>query len=271
MIYARFHEATTNTTDAKPVRLGDMNNETLFCLQTLGWEAPELVSTLPAGSEIVLVDHNEKTQTIENFDELTLKAIIDHHKINLATSEPIEIVISPIASTCSVIYWLWKSMNISIPQDVAKAMLMGLISDTLYFRSPTTTEYDKTIAQELNAIAGFDDLEKLSLDMFAAKSDLGDMPVRNLITLDYKVFEVHGKRFGWGTIETTNPAYTLGRKSEIVTDLQIIKTEDNLDYIFLSIVDILNEHNDTITATDTDADVIKAVFGSDTVDNIADL
>lgn len=269
IVYAKFSQACGK--DATPIRLGELNNETKFVLQYLGWDTPELHTTLPAGSEIVLTDHNELSQTIDNFHELTLKGIIDHHKCTITTSEPTEIIIVPIASTCSVIYWLWKSMGIEIPKDVATAMIMGIISDTLYFRSPTTTAYDKQIAQELNAIAGIENLEQLSLDMFNAKSDLGDIAVRNLVTMDYKIFETNGKKFGAGTIETTNPSYTLNRKEEIVTDLIALKAEQGLDMIMLSVVDILNEHNVTIVPTDADATVIKSVFDADTIDNLADL
>lgn len=269
IIYAKFSQACGK--EATPIRLGELNNETKFVLEKLNWQTPELYTTLPAGSEIVLTDHNELSQTIDNFHELTLKGIIDHHKCTITTSEPTEIIIIPIASTCSVIYWLWKSMGIEIPQDVATAMLMGLISDTLYFRSPTTTAYDKQIAQELNAIAGIENLEQLSLDMFNAKSDLGDISVRNLVTMDYKTFETNGKKFGAGTIETTNPSYTLDRKEEIVADLIALKAEQGLDMIMLSVVDILNEHNITIVPTDADAAIIKSVFDTDTTDNLADL
>jgi manganese-dependent inorganic pyrophosphatase len=154
---------------------------------------------------------------------------------------------------------------------VAKAMMMGIISDTLYFRSPTTTQYDKDIFDELNKIAQIENTEQFSLDMFAAKSDLGDIHVRDLVTLDYKVFESGGKRFGIGTVETTNPSYTLGRKQEILDDLINLKQEQQLDMVMLSVVDILNEQNTTLVPTNIDADIIKNVFGSDTVDNLADL
>ncbi len=269
MIYARFSQAMGK--EATPIRLGELNNETKFVLEKLNWITPELHHTLPAGSEIVLTDHNELSQTIDNFHELTLKGIVDHHKCTITTSEPTEIIIVPIASTCSVIYWLWKSMGMEIPQDVAQAMLMGLISDTLFFRSPTTTSYDKQLADELNAIAKFDNLEQLSLEMFAAKSYLGEMSVRELVTMDYKTFESNWKTFGAGTIETTNPAYVLDRKDEIIADLIALKAEQNLDMIMLSVVDILNEHNITIVPTDVDAYVIKAVFDIDTTNNLADL
>lgn len=269
MLYARYVELTWYK--AKTVRLWEINNETAYCLSLLWRVAPELVTTLPAWTEVVLTDHNEKTQTIDNIDELNVVGIIDHHKFNFATNEPIKIIVRPFASTCSVIYWLWENENLEITQDVARAMMLWIISDTLYFRSPTTTPYDKFIFSELEKIADFDDPEHISLEMFAAKSDLGDISVRNLITLDYKVFEANGKKFAWGSIETTNPAYALWRKEEIVNDLIALKQEAKLDFVFLSVVDILNEINTTIVATKEDELVIKAVFGVDTVDHVANL
>lgn len=269
MLYAKFVQLTWF--EATAVRLWDLNNETIYVLDMLWWSAPELVSTLPAWSSVALTDHNEKSQTIDNIDELKVEYIIDHHKFNFTTTEPIEITVKPIASTCSVIFGLWKNAWLPITQDVARAMMAGIISDTLYFRSPTTTPYDKFIFNELQEIALFDNPEQLSLDMFSAKSNLWDIAVRNLITLDYKIFETNGKKFAGWAIETTNPAYTLGRKDEIITDLIALKTEQKLDMIFLSVVDILNEKNITIVPTKEDEIIIKAVFGVDTIDHLADL
>lgn len=269
MIYAKYLQL--GWVDATPVRLGEINNETRHALQLLGWELPQFVDSLPAGTKVALTDHNEHTQSISNIGELDVVAIVDHHKFNFQTSQPIDILVRPIASTCSVIYGLWKARWEVIPLDVAKAMMMWIISDTLYFRSPTTTQYDKDIFQELNEIAQIGDTEQFSLDMFAAKSDLWDIHVRDLVTLDYKVFESGDKRFGIGTIETTNPWYTLGRKNEILDDLTNLKQEQQLDMVMLCVVDILNEQNMTLVPTDIDAEVVKHVFGSDTVDHIVDL
>jgi manganese-dependent inorganic pyrophosphatase len=273
MLYVQFLHASAR--EATAIRLGDMNNETLFCLDVLGWTAPELVTELPAGTHVILVDHNETSQSIDNISELTIAGIIDHHKCTITTSEPIEIIIRPIASTCSVIYGLRKASGYAISADVAKAMIMGILSDTLFFRSPTTTEYDRIITEELRLIAGIenmDAIEAMSLEMFAAKSDLGDIPVRKLITLDYKVFETaNGKRFGVGSIETTSPEYALGRKDEILTDLIALKAEQELDLVFACVVDILNEHNTAIVATAADTAAIHDIFGVDTIDGLADL
>ncbi len=269
MIYAKYLQL--GWVEATPVRLGELNNETKHVLMLLRWETPQLVELLPVGTKVALTDHNEVTQSISNLIELDVVAIIDHHKFNFQTSQPIDILVRPIASTCSVIYGLWKSRWAEIPLDVAKAMMMGIVSDTLYFRSPTTTQYDRDIFQELNEIVQIENTEQFSLDMFAAKSDLGDIYIRDLVTLDYKVFESGGKRFGIGTVETTNPWYALGRKQEILDDLVNLKQEQNLDMVMLSVVDILNEQNTTLVPTDIDAEIIKNVFGVDSVDNIVDL
>lgn len=269
ILYAKFIER--RWWEAKPVRLGELNNETKFVLETLWWSTPELVKTLPAGSFVALTDHNEKSQTIDNIDELHIQFIIDHHKCTIITNDPIEIVIKPIASTCSVIYWLWKAAGLEVTKDIARAMMMGIISDTLYFRSPTTTSYDTFIFDELQEYAQFENPEKLSLQMFDAKSNLGDISIRDLIMLDYKQFDAGTKKFGIGTIETTNPWYALFRKPEIIADLLNIKRESKLDMIMVSIVDILNGHNMSIIPSVEDGAIIQIVFGVQTDGNIADL
>lgn len=131
-----------------------------------------MITSLPAGSIVALTDHNEKTQTIGNIDELKVVSIIDHHKFAFTTTEPIEINVQPIASTCSVLYKMWVAAGHPIGKEEATAMIMGLVSDTLYFRSPTTTAEDKAIFIELQKIAEIKDPEAFSLEMFAAKSDL---------------------------------------------------------------------------------------------------
>lgn len=150
-------------------------------------------------------------------------------------------------------------------------MVSAIISDTLYFRSPTTTEFDRTAIAELNKIAKIEDLEAYSMEMFNAKSDLGDISIRDLITLDYKTFEAGNKKFGIGSVETTSPAFALSKKDEIVNDLNALKSEQNLDFIMLSVIDILNEVNTTIVANENDAHIIKEVFAAETADHIAPL
>lgn len=168
--------------------------------------------------------------------------------------------VEPVGCACTVMYAMFQEKGFTPDAVTARLMISAIISDTLYFRSPTTTGIDRKAVEELNKIAQIEDLEAYSMEMFNAKSDLGDISIRDLITMDYKTFEAGDKTFGIGSVETTNPDFALSKKEEIITELNNLKNEQNLDFIMLSIVDILNEKNTTIVANENDAQVIKEVF-----------
>ena len=258
--------------EAEAYRLGELNKETEFVLKGIGVEAPKLVSTLDAGSEVVLVDHNVKSQAIDGLETLKVKCIIDHHSVeSLSTSEPIQLRFDPVCSTCSILFLMFAEQDLEIPDHVAKMILAGILSDSLAFRSPTTTDEDREIAEYLAEDLGITDIQAYAKAMFDAKSDLGDMPTRKILELDYKVFSVGEKKFGYGVMETTSPAYAMGRKNEIISDMRALKEETGLNAIFFSVVDILAEKNITFVAGDTEKDALKWAFGADTLDSLADL
>jgi manganese-dependent inorganic pyrophosphatase len=109
------------------------------------------------------------------------------------------------------------------------------------------------------------------MPMFNAKSDLWDMAVEKLIKYDYKEFDFNGTKAWIGTLETTNPGYALGRKEEILSGLEKIKNDDNLDFILLSVVDIIWEKNTTIVLDGKDSEIIEQVFSTTVENNLADL
>lgn len=258
--------------EAEAYRLGELNKETEFVLKGIGVEAPKLVTTLDAGSEVVLVDHNVKSQAIDGLETLKVKCIIDHHSVeSLSTSEPIQLRFDPVCSTCSILFLMFAEQDLEIPDHVAKMILAGILSDSLAFRSPTTTDEDREIAEYLAEDLGITDIQAYAKAMFDAKSDLGDMPTRKILELDYKVFSVGEKKFGYGVMETTSPAYAMGRKNEIISDMRALKEETGLNAIFFSVVDILAEKNITFVAGDTEKDALKWAFGADTLDSLADL
>lgn len=258
--------------EAEAYRLGELNKETEFVLKDIGVEAPKLVSTLDAGSEVVLVDHNVKSQAIDGLETLKVKCIIDHHSVeSLSTSEPIQLRFDPVCSTCSILFLMFAEQDLDIPDHVAKMILAGILSDSLAFRSPTTTDEDREIAEYLAEDLGITDIQAYAKAMFDAKSDLGDMPTRKILELDYKVFSVGEKKFGYGVMETTSPAYAMGRKNEIISDMRALKEETGLNAIFFSVVDILAEKNITFVAGDTEKEALKWAFGADTLDSLADL
>ena len=166
---------------------------------------------------------------------------------------------------------MFAEQDLEIPDPVAGMILCGILSDSLAFRSPTTTPEDREIAEYLAEDLGITDIQAYAKAMFDAKSDLGDMPIRQIVQLDYKVFSAGTKKFGYGVMETTNPAYALGRKNEIISDLRLLKEETGLDAIFFSVVDIIAEKNTAFVVSDTEKQILKDAFGVETADFTADL
>ena len=264
VIYSQY--LTAKGVENKVIKLGDINNETKFVLEKFNVQVPETVTELEEGSELVLLDHNEAKQSIDNRDKYKIYQIIDHHKFDFAVKEPLYIRSEPIGSSCSIVAKILFEDNFEISKAQASLLISAILSDTLYFRSPTTTEEDKQIVNKLNEIAQIGDLEAYSLEMFAAKSDLGDIEVEKLIKLDYKEFDFNGKKYGIGVMETTSPQYGLNRKEEIIEKLKEIKQKDNLDGVFLSIVDILNEKNTTLYPDKEIEETLKDVFNAEIVE-----
>lgn len=122
--------------------------------------------------EVCLVDHNEASQSIDNLSECTITWLIDHHKIDFKTSSPLYMRVEPLCSTASILYKMYIEAGFEISQKVATMMLACIMSDSLLWKSPTTTEEDKIIASKLQQISGISDLEAFAMPMFHAKSDL---------------------------------------------------------------------------------------------------
>jgi manganese-dependent inorganic pyrophosphatase len=257
---------------AKAFALGELNNETKFVLNKFQIEFPEVINNLPKNSEIILVDHNEEGQSIENFNDLDVVEVIDHHKANIQTDKPIRIHIEPLGSSCSIIAKKFIAKNFEISEKIASILIAGIISDTLYFRSPTTTKTDKELVEKLNKIAKIDlstgGLEKFSMEMFDAKSDVIDLTTEELVKLDYKNFNFCGHKIGIGVMETTNKDFGLNRKKEILEILKKIKADDKLEAVYFSVIDILKEENYTLSSGDQEKQQFVDIFNSKEQDGI---
>lgn len=262
--------------EAQAFRLGELNFETQFVLRALELEAPPLLSALQAGTEVALVDHNESAQSTANLSELSVKRVVDHHKLgDLTTANPPYLRFEPVGCTGTILLKLHREANLSVEARDAKLMLSAILSDTLHFRSPTTTQDDRDAVDFLAPIAGIQNVEEYALAMFAAKSDLGDTPAETLLKMDYKVFPfgdpARPQEWGLGVIETTNPGYVFGRQAELLAAMDKAKAEDGLAGVLLSVVDILNETNRTLVLSATEEKVLHEAFGAGTQDYVADL
>ena len=258
---------------AQAVALGKANKETMFVLNQADMALPEVISSLEQGSVIALVDHNESAQSIDNRDQYTIHSVVDHHKVaNFETGYPLMMRLEPLASTNSVLYKMYTESGVTITPQIATLMLGGILSDTLHFRSPTTTDLERELVPVLAALAAIDDIDGFAMQMFAAKSDLGDISAYDLIkTVDAKDFTFGAQKSLIACIETTNPSYCLNRKEEIIETIRTIKASEGYDFIIFCVIDILNETNTTIVADALEAEIVKKVFDADTVDGLAHL
>lgn len=249
--------------EATPYILGELNTETRFVLNYFKATTPELLPTLAAGSEIVVIDTNNPQELPANVAELTLVQLIDHHKLigGIMTDLPAHITIRPLSCTATVMYDLMGLDIATLPRHIAGLMLSCILSDTLAFRSPTTTPHDKDIAEKLAGVLEID-LMTYANEMFAAKSDVTIFSDAGLITLDSKKYEVGGKNFRVSVLETTTPETILARKDGIVAAIkECVATENDVDDVLFFIVDIFREEATVLTYSDLTKQIIQSSFG----------
>ena len=251
--------------EVEAVIADEINNETKFVLDFLKIKKPKILKKIK-NEEVILVDTTEPNQIIDGLTEDNLLAIIDHHNLGgLKSSKPIYTRVEPIGCTGSVIYKILREKNIKIDKVSAIIMIACIVSDTLNFNSPTTTSDDKKILKELNKIAKLD-LKKFTKDLFAAKSSLKGISVKDIITKDYKQFEMGKYKVGISVWETTNPESVNLQKDKIIEVLVNKKRKENLDYLFFAVVDIIENNSYLYIIEEKENILSKKVFGGDIKD-----
>lgn len=243
--------------------LGDLNSETRFVLNRWNMSAPQLLEGLTEDDEVVIVDTNNPQELPDDLEKASIIEIIDHHKLvgGLKTVVPPTITIRPLACTATVMYDLMQEKNITPSTEIAGLMLSCIISDTLLFRSPTTTPHDKDVAEKLAAELDID-LEKYADEMFTAKSDISDFTDIGLIRLDSKKYEVGDTNFRVSVVETTSPAMVLDRKAGLVEAIETVRAEESdIEEVLFFIIDILKEEATALTYNDRTKDIIAKSFG----------
>ena len=252
--------------DAQAFVLETPNTEAQFVLNRWGFEMPATLGDLSAEDEVVIVDTNNPGELPANVNDTNIAEIIDHHLLTggLQTKGPIKITIRPVAATATVMHWLIGRDLEKAPDAVKGLMLSCILSDTLEFRSPTTTPTDKAIAEKLADELGVNITDYAS-EMFAAKSDVSAFSDAELIRMDSKKYEVGGTNFRVSVLETTAPAIVLDRKASLMETMTSVQAEDGVDQVLLFVVDILNEEATLLVPNDLVKTVAEKSFGA-TVD-----
>ena len=253
----------------KAVRLGEINEETKYALNYFKVEKPELVENV-AGKEIILVDHNERTQTAEGFEEAKVLELIDHHRIsNFNVDEPLYARLEPVGCTATIILKLFKENNFVPSKETAGLMLSAIISDTLLFKSPTCTECDVKAGKELAEIAGVN-TDEYGLEMLKAGTALGDKSEAELLNMDMKIFEIDGAKIAVAQVNTVNESEVLERKEKLLAEIDNIIAKEGLKFFMFAITNILS--NDSVALVSGDGnDIIEKAFGEKVDSNLVTL
>ena len=250
--------------DAKAVLLGTPNTEAQFVATRWGFDLPDIIADVADDADCVIVDTNNPAELPDNINGANVTAIIDHHLLvgGLKTKGPIAITIRPLACTATIMHDLMGDHAAHMPDAIKGLMVSCIISDTLAFRSPTTTATDKALAESLAADLGLD-LNAYADEMFAAKSDVSAFSDAELLRMDSKEYAVEGTKFRVSVLETTAPHIVLDRKASIMESMTTVATEDGVDQVLLFVVDILNEEATMLIPNDLTKSVAKASFGAE--------
>ena len=250
-------------TPAKPVLLGEPNTEAGWMLTRWNLDKPEILTALEPGEKCVIVDTNNPAELPDGINDADVIEIIDHHMLagGIKTRTPINITIRPLACTATILHDLMGEDADRAPEGVKAAMLTCILSDTPEFRSPTTTDHDKAVAEKLAADLGVG-ITDLANDMFAAKSDVSSFSEAELLRMDSKEYEVGGKQFRVSVLETTSPKAVLSRKDALMEAMPKVAEEDGADQVLLFVVDILNEEATLLVPNDLVKTVAEKSFGA---------
>jgi len=248
---------------AEPVLLGEPNTEAAFMLDRWNLPKPRIIEDVAEGAAVVIVDTNNPAELPASINSADIQAIIDHHKLvgGLETKGPIDITVRPLACTATIMIDLIGDDVAKIPEAIKGAALTCILSDTLEFRSPTTTPHDRAVAEKLAADLGLD-VSAYAADMFAAKSDVSSFSDAELIRMDSKEYEVDGTKFRVSVLETTAPCVVLDRKASLAESMVDVSKEDGVDQVLLFVVDILNEEATLLVPNDLVKGVAEKSFGA---------
>ena len=219
--------------------------------------------------QLILVDHNEKSQAAEGMEEAEVLEIIDHHRVNsLETDRPVYFRNVPVGCTCTIVYQMYRENGVEIEPSTAGLMLSAILSDTLMFHSPTCTLVDKRAAQDLAELAGVD-LEEYADAMFEAGGDVTGKTAEEIFRGDYKVFTSRDVRFGVGQGSYMSDKNRKASQALVGPYLETALNKQGLDYIFYMFTDVRTSATELLMAGEGAEQVAARAFHVEVKDGMA--
>lgn len=236
-----------------PAKQGELNPETQFILEKFNLPNPELKTDF-SGHNLYITDYSDLAQAPHNLKDTNILGIVDHHKLgDITTPTPLECWIRPVGCTCTIVKEMFDHYKIEIPQDIAGAMMLTILSDTVLFKSPTCTKADTKAVKELALIAGIEDFKGLGMEMFLVKSALKGATPRSLIMRDFKDFSMGGHTIGIGQLEVVDLSVFDNMKEDFLADMHKLKEEGKRHSVLLLLTDIIVEGSRLLIVSDDES------------------
>ncbi|WP_042346894.1 manganese-dependent inorganic pyrophosphatase [Bacillus massiliigorillae] len=254
---------------AEAVRLGEVSAETQFALDYFNMQAPRLIESVATETnQVILVDHNERQQSVNDIDQVTILEVIDHHRIaNFETSDPLYYRAEPVGCTATILLKIAKEKNVTISKEIAGLMLSAIISDTLLFKSPTCTYEDVEAANELAGIAEVD-AQTYGLEMLKAGAKLSDKTADQLISIDAKEFPMGSFKVEVAQVNAIDVSEVFARQAELEEAISKVIEAKQLDLFMLAVTDILNSDS-TVLALGKETKAIEQAYNVTLENNTA--
>jgi manganese-dependent inorganic pyrophosphatase len=218
--------------------------------------------------QVILVDHNEKTQAVSNIEEAEILEIIDHHRLgSLETMAPVYFRNQPLGCTSTIIYQMYLEKQIPISGEIAGLLCAAILSDTLMFRSPTCTQMDKEAALKLAELAGVN-TEEFAQKMFEAGSDFENKTENEILNQDFKIFHSGDISFGVAQISAMSRTELDRVQIRVMPCLKELLVEKKLDMVFIMLTDILSESTNLVFEGEDAEAVVRDAYGSAPQDGV---
>jgi manganese-dependent inorganic pyrophosphatase len=195
----------------------------------------------PPKPRLILVDHNELGQAVNGAEEADILEVLDHHRLGggLKSTQPIRFINEPVGSTCTLVARQFRAAGLTPDPGIALCMASGIISDTLYLRSPTTTDVDREVLNWLSTLVEVD-LKQYANDFFAIGSALRTCCADEVVTEDCKEFVEHGQRFSISQIEEIGFDLFWDRRDDLLAALEKMARKKNLEFSALLVTDVVS-------------------------------
>ncbi len=248
-------------------RLGNVNRETEYALKTFSVKQPELLEHVNENDNVIMVDSNEFDQSVDGIENANIKMIVDHHRLNLQTTNPVFCMAEPVGCTSTILYKLYKQNDVKITPEMAGLMLSAIVSDTLLFKSPTCTDQDTFIAGKLSDIAGLD-MYDYGYKLLKAGTNLDGYTAEEIINTDSKPFEKNGIKFVISQVNSADVDSVFEKQKELETAIENEILLNNLDCYIFMVTDILKASSRVITLGNR-RDVFEKAYNTKLCNNTA--